>query len=314
MKHLESAYSGQNEWWKYILLILISFIGGQFVGGIPLLIVLGVAGVSGNVSSETIQSMDFTAMGINSTLGLALIIMPFIVALVLFVALFKGFHGRTFTSVINGTRRIRWRRVIVGAAVWGIIMTFMLVVDYYMNIDNYELRLNWNALIVLALVSILLIPFQAFYEEVLFRGYLAQGVGRLFKNRILVLVIPSILFALMHGTNPEIQKFGFWVMMPQYFIMGLVYALISVFDDGIELAMGAHAVNNVFISMFVTAEGMAFQTDALLKAHEIDPSKELGTLLIASAVFVGALAFKYRWQLSALFRKIEAPEIPLKQL
>ncbi|MBR8534860.1 CPBP family intramembrane metalloprotease [Carboxylicivirga sediminis] len=306
MKHLESSYTGQNEWWKYLLLILISFLGGQFFGAIPLLVVLAWAG-SGNIDTAAVQSMDFAAMGINSSLGLALIILPFILSLVLFVVLFKAFHQRTFATVINGTKAIRWRRVIIGAGLWGMIMAFTLVVDYYMNIDNYEMRLNWNALIVLALVSILLIPFQAFYEEILFRGYLAQGIGRLFKNRILVLIIPSVFFALMHGTNPEIQKFGFWVMMPQYFIMGFVYALISVFDDGIELAMGAHAVNNVFISMFVTADGLAFQTDALLKAHEIDPSKELGTLLVASLVFVGALAFKYRWQLSALFRKIEAP-------
>ncbi|WP_439185727.1 lysostaphin resistance A-like protein [Carboxylicivirga taeanensis] len=307
MKHLESAYIGQNEWWKYVLLLLIAFVGGQFIGAIPLAIVLGVAGANGNVSPEAIATMNFNAMGINSTLGLALVILPFIVVLILFMVLYKAFHQRSVSTVINGTYNIRWRRVIIGAAVWGVIIAFALVVDYYLNIDNYEVRLNWRALIPLAIVAVVLIPFQAFCEEILFRGYLAQGIGRLTKSRLLVLLIPSLLFALMHGTNPEVDKFGFWAVMPQYFTMGLVYALISVLDDGIELAMGAHAVNNVFLSIFLTADGMVFQTDALLKVHEVDPLKDLGSLLIGCAVFCAALAFKYRWKIHTLFSRIQPP-------
>lgn len=311
MKHLESSFIGQNEWWKYLLLILAAFVGGQFFGAIPFFVVVAVVGISngGAASTESLQSLNFAAMGINPTLGLALLIMPFIVSLVLFIVMFKGFHQRSFTTVINGTNTIRWRRVIVGAGVWVVIMAFTLVVDYYLNIKNYEMRLNWRALIPLALVSLLLIPFQAFCEEVAFRGYLAQWVGRITKSRLMVLIIPTVLFALMHGTNPEIEKFGFWVMMPQYFIMGLVYAIISIFDDGIELAMGAHAANNVFISIFVTADGLVFQTDALLKVHEMDPAKDLVTIVLCSIVFCGALAFKYRWQLKSLYERIRPSDL-----
>ena len=35
-------------------------------------------------------------------------------------------------------------------------------------------------------------------------------------------------------------------MMPQYIFMGFIFGLISVFDDGIECAMGAHTANNIF--------------------------------------------------------------------
>ncbi len=89
-------------------------------------------------------------------------------------------------------------------------------------------------------------------------------------------------------------------MMPQYFTVAVIYALVSVFDDGIELAMGAHAANNTFLSIFVTTDSAVFQTDALLKVLEIDPTKELITLLIASLVFIGALAFKYKWSFKTL--------------
>jgi len=304
MNHLESAYLGQNQWWKYLLMLAVIPLLAQLVGALPLFITQSVQSYRHGIDSSSINALDFASYGVNSTFGLFLLIVPFIVSLLFFIKFFKPLHKKAYTTVINGTSTIRWRRIIIGMAVWGIIMAFTLVVDYYLNIDNYELRLNLKKLIPLALVSIVFIPLQAFYEEILIRGYLAQGIGRITKNRIVVIIIPSLLFALLHGSNPEVEKFGFWLMMSQYFTIAVIYALVSVFDDGIELAMGAHAINNVFLSIFVVTDGSVFQTDALLKMIEVDPFKEFVTLVIASFVFIGALAFKYKWSFKTLTTKI----------
>lgn len=306
MNHLESAFTGKNEWWKYLIIIVASLVVANTIGSIPLAIVAIIQTVNNGVDPTAIQGLNFSAMGINSTLGLSLIIFPFIISLITIIFLVKPLHKRSFSTVINGTNTIRWRRIIIGYSVWLVIMAFILVVDYYINIDNYEVQLNWGKLIPLAIVSLLLIPFQAGYEEIVLRGYLAQGVGRLTRSRIAVIIIPSIFFALMHGMNPEIQKFGFWAMMPQYFIVGVVYAIVSVFDDGIELAIGAHAANNTFLSIFVVTEGTVFQTDAMLRMFEVDMPKEYVSLIIGSIVFVGALAFKYRWSFKQLLSPIKA--------
>jgi len=308
MKHLESAYLGQNQWWKYLLMLAVIPLLAQLVGALPLFIAQSVQSYRHGIDSSSINALDFASYGVNSTFGLFLLIVPFIVSLLFFMKFFKPLHKKAYTTVINGTSTIRWRRIIIGMAVWGIIMAFTLVVDYYLNIDNYELRLNLKKLIPLALVSIVFIPLQAFYEEILIRGYLAQGIGRITKNRIVVIIIPSLLFALLHGSNPEVEKFGFWLMMSQYFTIAVIYALVSVFDDGIELAMGAHAINNVFLSIFVVTDGSVFQTDALLKMIEVDPFKEFVTLVIASFVFIGALAFKYKWSFKTLTTKITDTE------
>ena len=308
MNHLESAYKGKNKLWKYLLMLLVIPILGQVIGAIPIYITQVVQCVNLGIDISTADALNFSSYGINLTFGLFLLLIPFMLSLLLFVKFFKPLHNRHFATVINGTSTIRWRRIIIGFAVWGVIMAFVLVVDYYLNIDNYEVRLSFRALIPLAFVSLLFIPFQAFYEEILIRGYMAQGVGRLTKNRFAVIFIPSLFFALLHGTNPEIQKFGFWAMMPQYFTIAVIYALVSVFDDGIELAMGAHAANNAFLSIFVTSDGTVFQTDALLKMLELNPEKEFVTLLIGSLVFMGALAFKYKWSFKTLISKITEPK------
>ena len=51
--------------------------------------------------------------------------------------------------------------------------------------------------------------------------------------------------------------------MPQYIVFGLIFGIITILDDGIEAAMGAHAANNIFLCIMVTNESSALQTPAL---------------------------------------------------
>ncbi len=194
MSHLESAYLGKNQWWKYLLMIVVIPVLAQLIGSLPLFIAQTVYKINSGIDTGTVDAIDFTSYSSNSTFGLLLLLIPFLVSLLIFVNLFKPLHEKSYTTVINGTSVIRWRRIIIGFVMWLVIMAFVVVVDYYLNINNYEVRFNLRALIPLAIVSLLLIPFQAFYEEILIRGYVAQGVGRLTKNRIAVIIIPSLFF------------------------------------------------------------------------------------------------------------------------
>ncbi|MCG8582896.1 MAG: CPBP family intramembrane metalloprotease [Bacteroidales bacterium] len=308
MKHLESALSNNKEWFSYFLMLVIIPVVAQIPVALPYLIIRGVTSLPDGGDESLSIIMNPANYGIDSTIGLGLIILPFIFMLVAFMVVFRPLHGRSFKTVINGTTVIRWRRILIGFAVCFVVLLFFLVVDYYLNIKKYEMRLNWKALIPLAVVSFVLIPFQAFYEEIVFRGYIAQGIGRLTGNRFLVVIIPTLLFALLHSFNPEVTRYGFWQMMPFYFIGGLSYALISVLDDGIELAMGMHAANNVFSSIFVTMEGSVFKTEALLYMKEIDISTEYVPFILTELIVFGAIAYKYRWRFKTLVTKIEGKD------
>lgn len=305
MNHLESAFKGNNKWWAYVVVFFVTFLLAQTIGGIPLGIVLTVFG-EGEVDIN--KAIDFNANGINASLGLALMILPFVVSFFALVLIMKPLHGRSFKSLINGTYNVRKFRIVMGFCLWGVIIAFATIVDYYLNISDYHVRFDLNKLLPLLIVSMLLLPFQTFYEELFVRGYLAQGIGVLTRNRILVLIIPSLLFALLHGLNPEVYKHGFLLMMANYLSVGLIFAIVSILDDGIELAMGAHAANNIFISVFVTTESSALQTDALLLSlnDEVKWNDLLGVWLIG-IIFIGVFAFKYKWSLQSLFKRIERP-------
>ena len=72
--------------------------------------------------------------------------------------------------------------------------------------------------------------------------------------------------------------------MPDYFIIGLTLGLMSLLDDGIETAMGVHAANNIFDSLFITSKNSALQTPALLTSLNDAPAP-LETFIL-SAILV----------------------------
>jgi hypothetical protein len=230
---------------------------------------------------------------------------PFIIGLIGFILILKPFHKRSVKEVINGTQSIRWSRFFYSAAVWAIISGLMLFVDYYMNAEYYELNLNWSLFIPLIFISLLIIPFQTTFEELVFRGYLAQGVARWTRNRWLVALLPAVAFGLLHMFNPEVKEYGFWIMMPYYIIFGIVFGLMAVLDDGIETAMGAHAANNIFISIFVTAKASVLQTPALFVNNHVDPVKDLIMMTLAAVLIIAILAKKYNWNFAVLNQRVE---------
>jgi len=307
MKHLTSAFSGYNNWWRYLVLFLASFLGGQTIGGIPLLLVIvfKMAQSGGSIQPNPENMADLSVYGIDSNFGLFLMLLPFIVSFFILLVLYKPLHRRNYKIILTGSTSIRWSRFFMAAIIWASLSGIYLFTDYLRDPANYTFNFNPESFIVLLLVSIVLIPFQASFEEAMFRGYLAQGVGVLTKSRLLVILIPSLLFGLMHSFNPEVAEYGFWIVMPQYILFGLLFGIITVLDDGIELAMGAHSANNIFLSVFLTSKASSLQTQALLTQHKINAVADLISLSIISVLFIVILYFIYNWKFVILATKIE---------
>ncbi|WP_319480082.1 CPBP family intramembrane glutamic endopeptidase [uncultured Draconibacterium sp.] len=306
MKHLTRAFDGQNEWWKYLVVILVALFVGQIVGAIPLVIAMGVGvAMNGGEIAETDNMMDLSAYGIDPNLGLALMVIPFIVTLVLAIVLIKSFHQRTSKDVVNGGRPFRWNRFWLGVSIWGAMILVFFFAQLLISPEELEFRFDPAAFIPLVFVAVLLIPIQSGTEEFIFRGYLAQGVAVWTKNRWAVILIPSVLFALLHGMNPEVKEHGFWMMMPSYFVFGVAFAITAVLDDGIELAIGIHAVNNTLGALLVTSKESAIQVPSLFFQQETDPVKESLALVLSSVVLLVILKQILQWDFSVLWKKIE---------
>lgn len=297
MNHLESSFSGKNNLWRYLVMILAVFAASNTVGSIPLLISLGIrSAVDPAVATKLAQNPnDLTVLGVSSNTGLLMMLFPFIVALIAFVLLVKPLNGRSAKRIINGTDAFRWNRFFISALIWTIISAAYLIINIKADPSNFTLNNKSVTLIPLILISILLIPFQAAFEEILFRGYLMQGFSVIFRNRFFPLIVTSILFGLMHSLNPEVKAFGFWTMLPQYVLFGLIFGIITILDDGIEAAIGAHAANNTFLCIMVTNGSSALQTQALFVQHNIYPWLEFSTMLVMGVLIILIMNWIFKW-------------------
>ena len=281
------------------------------IGALPLLIAYAVKAASNPeiIGKIAANPGDIGVLGFNTNVGLLLMLLPSIAGIVAFILLVKPLNGRSFRQTINGTGSIRWKRFFVSALIWAILSGIYLV--GYLKIDpsNFTLNNKTITLIYVAIISFLFIPFQAALEEVLFRGYLMQGFAVLIRNRWFPLLMTSVLFGLMHCINPEVKEFGFITMMAQYILFGLVFGITTILDDGIEVAMGAHTANNIFICIFVTNSSSALQASALYEQKNVYPWTEFVGLLISAVIFIIILKMIFKWKdFSRLWGKISNNE------
>lgn len=102
-----------------------------------------------------------------------------------------------------------------------------------------------------------------------------------FNSKLTPLLITSVVFGLLHGANPEVAKLG-QITMVFYIGTGLLYGITTLMDEGTEIALGLHAVNNISAAFLVTTNWTVFQTDALY----IDTSEPSVTWEMFIPVFV----------------------------
>jgi len=297
MDYIQQAYKGLHDLWRYILGVVIIFFAWQLIGMIPLVITLAIKVLGDSAVNMT---TDITQMSnvLGSNLFLFLMLLSFVFGLLGVFISSKVLHKQSLTSLTTARNKIDWKRFWFIFILWGMVSSSMVLLDYYMSPEDYQINFNLQPFLILAAIAILMIPLQTSFEEYFFRGYLMQGLGVIFKNKWLPLLITSVGFGLMHIANPEVDKLGY-VIMIYYIGTGLFLGVITLMDDGLELALGFHAANNLFTALLVTADWTAFQTHSILKDLS-DPS-EMGLAEIFVPVFIVfpillfILAKKYNW-------------------
>lgn len=293
-------------------MVVSVFIVSNTIGAIPIIIAMTIKSTSepGVIAQIAANPSDFSVLGLGPNAGFLLMMFPFIAGLAAFILLIKPLNNRSLKMTINGTEKIRWNRFFISAFVWLVLSALYLF--FYLKFDPSDFKINNQtiSLLILSILAVVLVPFQAAFEEVLFRGYLMQGFAALVRNRWFPVVMTSILFGLMHSLNPEVKAFGFFTMIPQYIVFGLIFGTVTVLDDGIEATMGAHAANNIFLSIMVTSRFSALQTPALYEQSRIHPWTEFGAIVLAGILFIIILKIIFKWEnMALLFGKIRVQEI-----
>lgn len=292
--YLRKGFKGKNHFWRYLVILILVFIATQ-VGAIPYTVLLFVKSLESGQLPDSANIMDFKAFGIDPNIGLVLMLLPYLTGLIILVFLIYGFHNRTITDTLTGRERFDLSRFWYGVSTWLILWAIVFLIHYIIEPGKFVLSFDPSHFFILILISILFIPFQTSFEEVLFRGYLMQGLAVLSGNRWIPVLITSLVFGMLHFFNPEVKEYGFAITMPQYLLFGLFFGVITIMDDGLELALGVHAINNIFLAIFFTHDSSTLQTTALFTIQDFNPILDLAEFVLLSVIFILIVSRKYKW-------------------
>jgi hypothetical protein len=129
-------------------------------------------------------------------------------------------------------------------------------------------------------------------------------------------VLTSVIFGGLHLANPEVDKLGNIIMI-YYIGTGFFLGIMTLMDEGMELALGFHAGNNLITALLVTADWTVFKTNSILKDIS-EPSAGfdvIAPVLILYPIFLLIMAWRYKWRDwgGKLFGKVEEPIIATEE-
>lgn len=288
---IKQAFNYHHNFWRYLLGVAIIVLA-VIIGQIPLAVAMFMKGgmdIIGMEEAEMLQVLD-------SNLNLFLLLLTFAVGLFAIFFVAKFIHYQPIKTLTTTRKKMDWGRFFFGFGLIAIFSIAVTAVDYFSNPEDYLVNFQPAPFFIMLLIAVVMIPLQTSFEEYLFRGYLMQGIGVLVKNRWFPLVLTSVIFGGLHFFNPEVTKMGNIIMI-YYIGTGFLLGIMTLMDEGMELALGFHAGNNLLTAVLVTADWTAFQTNSLLKDIS-DPTAGVDVLvpvLLVYPLFLYIMAKKYGW-------------------
>ena len=280
MNWVRNTESGNSKWWSWWVGIIVILVFYLVLGSIPA--VIGT--MNGLITLEPDGGM---MSGAASPIQFALLMCS---PILLFVGVWVAqwaVHRRPFVSLLSaGT--FRWPLVWNGMVIWLVMTMVSTAIESVLYPGRYSWTFDFSQWILIAPLVLLLIPIQAAGEELFFRGYLMQAIGRLRAHPVLLVLASGVLFMLPHLSNPEMSGAlgGPIPMALNYFLMGIGLGWLSLRDNGIERAIGIHVVNNLYAGIFVGYANSVLSTPTLFEANVIDAWFGVGTLVVSFAVIL----------------------------
>lgn len=235
-------------------------------------------------------------------------LLPFSLALVgtFFVA--KKLLNQGVHTLLTSRKDFDFKRFLFAAGAFTFFILLFFAMDSFRAEDRYVWSFSPGPFFVLVLISVLLLPGQILFEELIFRSLLIHGMMKIVPRPIVALLFSACIFALLHLGNPEFDIYGNGLLL--YFIaFALFMGVITYFDNGLELSAGIHFANNLFNTILVSSSWQVFTTDALFIDTE-KPSLDI-QLFLPMLVTLPLLFFifkkKYDWKLpvKSLFQKMD---------
>lgn len=151
-------------------------------------------------------------------------------------ALMRGLHRLPLGWLSSVRPHLRWRYLVACLLVAAFVLYGIVAVTVLTGQSPV-----WQpqpGIVTVLLVVAIVTPLQSAAEEYLFRGYLLQAMGSFFPSPWIGVILSSLLFAVLHGS----QNLPLFMNRLAF---GLLAAILVLATGGLEAGIAAHVVNNV---------------------------------------------------------------------
>ncbi|MEM1255686.1 MAG: CPBP family intramembrane glutamic endopeptidase [Cyanobacteria bacterium P01_H01_bin.21] len=267
---LEAVHQGKKQKSLYFLGILLILSYWLLLSG-------PIALVSQSILSLIVNSAKITYFIATS--------FSFVFLLALLVYVIKKIHHRNVYSLINADAIINYKRLFTGFIIWIIQVSAFTFLDILLYPQSYTYTFEPKQWFLLLPLVLIFTPVQTSVEELLYRGYLMQGLSLITKRPVILVLVTSLVFAIPHFGNPEMQRGFVWGALT-YLVWGIFFAVITLKDGGLELALGVHAANNIFSFLVVNTPDSVMPSPTILTyIRPIESVEGFFSLLIQASIF-----------------------------
>jgi uncharacterized protein len=278
--------SARPALWRWIVGAIVIVLLWQIVGSIMTVFTVISAGLT---LEEFLPSGGFGATPVapdRAALILFAILLSFVPFFLGNLIAYRYILKASVARLFSQTGRFSLRRVMFGFGLWLILG---LVGVFFIELANPGV-VQWVfdpvGALPYVLVALLLIPIQTTAEELFFRGWILQWSDNGKRRRLVLTAVNGVIFALPHLANPEVAGEDL-IRIAGYVAVGCVWAWVTLRDRTLELAIGAHAANNISAALLVGYVGSAIPSVSLWTMERIPVAQEIlfGVL--------GAIAFAW---------------------
>ncbi|MCG7629611.1 CPBP family intramembrane metalloprotease [Epibacterium sp. MM17-32] len=193
---------------------------------------------------------DADLFGGNDAAGMAVLLGNFLYAIIAVGLVLQMLHGRSLGSLVGPRDRVlrQW---------WQVVRILLVLVCVVVVLPPYDMgepvvaQLTFGRWLLLLPLSLVLVLIQVSAEEILFRGYLQQGLAARFRSPLVWLLLPSLLFGMGHYMPQEAGD-NAWLIVASATLYGMLMADLTARAGSLGPAIAVHFINNVW-SLLVVA-------------------------------------------------------------
>lgn len=243
---MQQSLNGQNSWWRYVIIIGV-FLTPFFSGLI-------------NSCLKPILNY-FSATG---SLRFGIIQVKYIIFTVVFLLLFSLLHERSYKELITSRKKFDYIRFWLSFTIWGVLLMSVLSIKVISNPDIYKWNFELVPFLKLFMLALLLLPFRAFFTAIFMNSYMLQMLTAIFKKPWVSFLVSVLFFTtLMCFNNKSVIDSLGNQMMIYYFALSVLFYLIIILDEGIEIVLGVFLVSSLISRLFIAYTENKTQLDTV---------------------------------------------------